>query len=133
VVAGPGPEEGGAVGEDKLGCAAHAAQLRTRRQLDVAHAIDAGRNGKRGPQARSLVDRALEHAALVVLAAWAQAEMGGIEPERADRGDRRRAACVGGCRRARGGGRERKEMAAIDKHFQAPDNFTDAERINPAG
>jgi hypothetical protein len=99
------------------GSAACADELRASRKLHVAHAIAARRKREWRAGACGLVERPLQRAALILAAAGAQAELGGIDAERRDRCN----WCGGARRRSRGadaGGRcgQDEEVAAIDVH-----------------
>ena len=75
-----GRNEGGAFGQNQLGRATHADELRAGRKLQIAGAIDAGRDGERAARARGLVDGALQGAALVVGMAGAHPELPASTP-----------------------------------------------------
>src|ERR1700743_1854859 len=70
-----------AVGEFQPRGAANANGVCARRKLDVAAAIDTWCQRQRRAAAGGFVDGVLETAALVVGAAWMQAEMRGVEAE----------------------------------------------------
>ena len=73
----------GAAGEDELGRAAHADQLRAVLQAKHAGAVDAGRQRQRHLRARGFVDGALQRAGLIVGAAGPHAILRGVAAERA--------------------------------------------------
>ena len=83
------------LGEDELGRTAHADELGACIELEIADAVDAGRDGERCARGRGRIKRALERAALIVGAARPQTELRGVETERRSR-SRRRARGEGG-------------------------------------
>ena len=90
--------------------------LRAGGKLHAADAIGAGRDGERAAAARGLVDGALQRAALVVGGARAQAELRGVDAERAN-GGRAGAALRGDARRWRlRRGVQSEQVATIGVH-----------------
>ena len=71
VVGAVGRNQRGTLGEDELGRAAHADELGACIELEIADAVDAGRDGERCARGRGRIKRALERAALIVGAAAA--------------------------------------------------------------
>src|SRR5205807_7317968 len=89
------------------------------RQLQIAGPVDAGRDRERRVGARGRIDGGLQHAALVLAAAGAQAEMRRVEPERSERrsgsgGEGGRGGCAGR------NSAEPEQMAAVDVHGMPP-------------
>ena len=119
MIGGARRDQCGAAGEDQPRRAAHADQLRAARQLEAADAIIAGTEHQRHARARGLVDRGLQHVALVGAAAGAHAELRGID---AEGGKRRRTGRSGqGCdRRGASQGGDGEKTTAIDFHDPAP-------------
>ena len=87
-------DQRGTFGEDEPGLPAHAHELRTCGQPEIADAVDARRERKRGARVRRGLDGALQGAALVVGTAGAQPELRAVEPEGRDR-----RRCSGTCRK----------------------------------
>ena len=106
----------GAAGEDELGRAAHADQLRAVLQAELAGAVDAGRQRQRHLRARRLVDGALQVFGLVIRTAGPYAILRGVAAERGGEGSGARRLRRHR-ERARGtGGGSSNEMAAVDVH-----------------
>ena len=105
-ISAAGRDERGAAGEHEAGGAAHADELRPRRQVQVAGTIDARAECQRHPPGRGLVDGCLQGARLIVGAAGAHAQMARIDPERRarSRGGAPRGERIGGG--SHSGGRE---------------------------
>ena len=114
-----GHDQRRAIRKEKLGGAAHAHELRARRQPDIPDAIVAGRDRQRLPRARGFIDGALQRLALIVVTARTQPKMGGVDAEAADRrgvsGPRRRAQG--------GGGANGKKAAAVEVQGRTPKNL----------
>ena len=115
VICGARRDHPRASGEDQPRRAAHADELRAARQGQAADAIIAGTEHQRHARARGLVDRGLQHVALIGAAAGTHAELRGID---AEGGKRRRSGRSGqGC--GRGGASQRgdgEKTTAIDFH-----------------
>jgi hypothetical protein len=119
VIAATCRNQRGTAGEDEPRRAAHANQLGAARQRKPANAVIAGTKHQGHAGARGLVDRRLQHVALVGAAAGAHAELRRIN---AERGKRRRTGRSGQtC--SRHGAREcrdDKKTTAIDLSCPAP-------------